>query len=71
MPPLENTGAGTGRACRDVLKNVYRGVQMMEAVSIGVEARRRVREVFDARLLEDVLREVLKGGSAFSFLYQD
>ena len=48
MPPLENTGAGTGRACQDVLKNVYQGIQMMEAVLIGVEAQRCVREVFNA-----------------------
>lgn len=47
MLPLENAGAGVGRACRDVLKNAYRDVKMMEAVSIGVEAQRRVREVFD------------------------
>ena len=56
MPPLENTGAGAERACWDVLKNVYRDVQMMEALSIGAEAQRCVREVLDARLLEDVLR---------------
>jgi hypothetical protein len=47
MLPLENPGTGVGRACQDVLKNVYQDVKMMEAVSIGVEAQRHVREVFN------------------------